>query len=279
MQQIIRPPDAYTDPKTQALNLHVSKIRPRRKLRKDRHPCSRGSSFEQRKLKSKAMANQAIVEAVFTGQPRQIIDDRGTWTSSIYRERVEKPVAISLNGLDGDKVAQPYHGGPGAAICVHLFDHYSFWKRHLDLELAAGSVGENISLQNITEDQVCAGDLIRLGTALVQVSGPRVPCANLARRIGRADWVKLTIRENRTGFYLRVLEPGVVQAGDAWLLQQRLNETGSIPAINRCMYLDFDPTFANLMLRMSGLEEWWKEQARQKLENYSEHWTSGMKDG
>ena len=151
------------------------------------------------------MADQAIVEAVFTGQPRQIIDDRGTWTSSIYRERVEKPVAISLNGLDGDKVAQPYHGGPGAAICV--------------------------------------------------------------------------IRENRTGFYLRVLEPGVVQAGDAWLLQQRLNETGSIPAINRCMYLDFDPTFANLMLRMSGLEEWWKEQARQKLENYSEHWTSAMKDG
>jgi len=139
-------------------------------------------------------------------------------------------------------------------------------------------VGENITLQNITEDQICVGDHVNLGTALVQVSGPRVPCANLARRIGRSDWVKLTIRENRTGFYLRVLEPGMVQAGDTWSLKQRFNEMGSIPAINRCMYLDFDPKYARIMLQMQGLEAWWKEQARQKLENQKKHWTSFLKD-
>ena len=72
------------------------------------------------------MTKPAMVEAVFTGQPRLITDDRGTWTSSIYRDRVAGPVHVSLHGLAGDKVAQPYHGGPGAAICVHLNDHYSF---------------------------------------------------------------------------------------------------------------------------------------------------------
>ena len=219
------------------------------------------------------------VQAVFTGQPKSISDERGTWTSSIFRERVIGPVSISEQGLEGDRLAQPYHGGLDAAICVHLMDHYAFWNTRFGMDLKPGCVGENVTLKNITEDQICVGDQIRLGTALVQVSGPRVPCANLARRIGRPDWVKLTIQENRTGFYLRVLEPGTVKEGDSWSLQERINETGSIPGINRCMYLDFAPNYARTMLEMPGLEAWWKEQARKKLDNSKEHWTSPMKDG
>jgi MOSC domain-containing protein YiiM len=224
------------------------------------------------------MMQDAIVGAVFTGQPKSISDERGTWTSSIFRERTKDPVFISVQGFAGDRVAQPYHGGLGAAICVHLAEHYAFWNARFNMGLQAGYVGENVTLGNVTEDQICVGDHVRLGTAIVQVSGPRVPCANLARRIGRPDWVKLTVRENRTGFYLRVLEPGVVQEGDMWSLEKRINEAGSIPAINRCMYLDFDPSYARTMLEMPGLEAWWKEQARQKLDNRQEHWTSTMKD-
>jgi MOSC domain-containing protein YiiM len=224
------------------------------------------------------MGHNAFVEAVFTGQPKSISDAYGTWISSIYRERVEGPVPVSFSGLSGDKVAQPYHGGPGAAICVHLAEHYDFWNARFNLSLGAGSVGENITLASISEDEVCVGDHVRLGTAVVEVSGPRVPCGNLARRIGRPDWVKQTIRENRTGFYLRVLEPGMVQAGDPWDLQERRNETGSIAAINRCMYLDFNAGFARAMLEMPGLEGWWKDQARQKLTSREPHWTSTMKD-
>ena len=131
-------------------------------------------------LRIRAMAEGATVEAVFTGRPKLITDEHGTWMSSILRDRKEGPVAVSPDGLAGDKVAQSYHGGPGAAICVHLAAHYAFWNQQLLLNLQAGAVGENITLQNITEDEVCVGDCIRLGTALVQVSGPRVPCANLA---------------------------------------------------------------------------------------------------
>jgi MOSC domain-containing protein YiiM len=221
----------------------------------------------------------ATVQAVFTGQPKSITDERGTWTSSIFRNRADGPVPVSLQGFAGDKVAQPYHGGPGAAICVHLSDHYSFWNTQYRMNLQAGNVGENLTLGNIIEDQVCVGDQIRLGTALVQVSGPRVPCLNLARRIGRPDWVKLTIRENRTGFYLRVLEPGTLQTGDPWIIEERVNHEGSIPAINRCMYLKFDAAYAKKMLEMSGLESWWKDQAREKIEDRTGHWTSTMKNG
>jgi len=221
----------------------------------------------------------ATIQAVFAGCPRSIVDEHGIWTSSIFRERVDGPVSVSICGLAGDEVAQSYHGGPGAAICVHLADHYAFWNARYGMNLKAGFVGENFTLEAITEDQICVGDCVRLGTAMVQVSGPRVPCANLARRIGRPDWVKLTVIENRTGFYLRVLEPGVMQAGDSWVLEERVNGNGSIPAINRCMYLEFDPEFARAMLEMPGLEGWWKDQARQKINDRASHWTSKMKSG
>jgi MOSC domain-containing protein YiiM len=223
------------------------------------------------------MTQDARVQAVFVGRLKEISDERGTWSSSIFRDRVEGPVYISFEGLAGDKVAQPYHSGLGAAVCVHLADHYAFWKAHYNFDIEAGSVGENITLANLTEDKVCVGDVIRLGTAIVQVSGPRVPCANLARRIGRPDFATLTIRENRTGFYLRVLERGFVKKDDFWSLQERLNHDGSISAVNRCMYLYFDPDYARKMIEMAGLEVWWKDQARQKLED-KEHWTSAMKD-
>jgi MOSC domain-containing protein YiiM len=229
--------------------------------------------------KIEGMTKPAIVQAVFTGQPKSITDERGTWTSSIFRDRVDGPVQVSLRGLAGDRVAQPYHGSPGAAICAHLTDHYSFWNAEYKMNLQAGSVGENVTLDHVAEDQVCVGDRVRLGTAVVQVSGPRVPCANQARRIGRPDWVKLTIRENRTGFYLRVLEPGTLQAGDPWIVEERVNQDGSIPAINRCMYLEFDASYARKMLEMPGLEAWWKDQARQKIDDQTGHWTSTMKNG
>jgi len=218
-----------------------------------------------------------FIHSIYVGQPKTITDDQGTWNSSILRDRVDGPVRVRIGGLIGDKVAQPYHGGPDADICVHLLDHYRFWNEHYEVALEPGYVGENLAVDNLTEDHVCAGDIVRVGTALAQVSGPRVPCANLARRIGRPDWVKLTIRENRTGFYMRVLEPGVVQVGDVWNLQERLNSDGSIPAINRCMYLHFDPVCADHIMQMQGLGSWWKEQVIEKQEQPDDHWTSRMK--
>lgn len=210
-----------------------------------------------------------FVEAVFVGRPKTITDDQGTWVSSILRDPVVGCIEVGQRGIVGDAVAQPYHGSPDAAICAHLLDHYLFWNAHLGMRLEPGMVGENVTLADITEDQVCAGDVISVGTAILQVSGPRIPCANLARRIGRSDWVTLTLNELRTGFYLRVLQPGSIQRGEPWMLRERPSPSGSIPAINRCMFHTFDPEYARRMQEMQGLGEWWKEQARKKLEAIS----------
>lgn len=194
----------------------------------------------------------------------------------MMRSLMSGPIELHTDGLHEDRVAQPYHGGPDAAVCVHLCDHYDFWRRQYGMDLGPGSVGENLAVDGVTENRVCVGDVVRVGTALVQVSGPRVPCANLARRIGRPDWVKLTISENRTGFYLRVLEPGLLRAGDPWRAEERYNEDGSIAAINHCMYLNFDREFALRVTEMKGLGEWWKQQFFEKLHQRGVHWTDNM---
>ena len=218
------------------------------------------------------------VDAVFVGGPRSLTDTKGVWQSSIRRQRHDGPIHVTLRGLVGDHATQPYHGGPDAALCAHLADHYQFWQEHYGVTLAPGTVGENLTVGNLTETCVCVGDIVRLGTVLAQVSGPRVPCANLGRHIGRADWVRLTVTENRTGFYLRVLEPGTLQADDPWRLEERFDEEASIPRINHCMYLRFDPAYAARLQHMVGLGDWWREQAAQKLAAREQHWTSRLQE-
>ena len=88
------------------------------------------------------MAEGATVEAVFTSRPSRFTDEPCTWTSSILRERMEGPAAISLGGLAGDKVAQPYHGGPSAAICVHLANHYASENERSRPGVQAGATGQ-----------------------------------------------------------------------------------------------------------------------------------------
>jgi MOSC domain-containing protein YiiM len=133
------------------------------------------------------------------------------------------------------------------------------------MNLQPGNVGENWTLENIVEAEVCIGDIYAVGTALVQISAPRTPCQTQARRVGRADWVKLTLQELRTGIYMRVLEPGTTQAGDAFRLKERLNPDGTITALNRCYYQVFDPELAHKFTVMPGLMSWWQQRFAERL--------------
>ncbi len=205
------------------------------------------------------------IEAIFVGGPKVLQDDRGPWRSSIDKQRNDGIVEVTFRGLAGDKATQKFHGGPDAALCIHLTDHYTFWRERYGIELLPGAVGENLTVNGITEDEISVGDTVRLGGVLAQVSGPRVPCGTQARYVRRKDWVKLTRRENRTGLYMRVLEPGTMQRGDAWSLVDRLNGTASIPAINRCLYLHFDAAFAERLAGMPALAAWWRQEAVKKL--------------
>ena len=217
------------------------------------------------------------IHSIYIGQPKTITDERGEWRSSIYRDLATGPVELEIRGLVGDQVTHDYHGSPDAAVCAHLLDHYRFWNSHYGMNLQAGNVGENFTVEDITEDEICIGDVYRVGsTARVQVSSPRIPCENQARRIGRSDWIKLTLTELRPGFYLRVLEPGIVQAGDKFKLEERLNPGSNLIVFNRCWYHDFDPVLAKKFTTMPGLMIWWQKRFAKKLAQYEKAWTERL---
>jgi MOSC domain-containing protein YiiM len=204
------------------------------------------------------------IEAIFVGEPKSITDEKGTWLSAIFRTRVEGPIELGERGLSGDRVADTKnHGRPGQAVCVHPIIHYDFWNAAYDLEgersLNPGSVGENWTISGGDEETVFCGDVYRVGTAIVQVSGPRGPCWKQERKLGLNGFLKRTIDSMRTGFYLRVLQTGIVSAGDNWELENRFNEPVSVNLVNQAAYRGVEPDVLERIMRAEGVVPEWKE--------------------
>ena len=213
----------------------------------------------------------AVIEiySIFTGEPRTIIDERGEWRSSIFRTPVNGEVRVTARGLEGDRVADTkHHGTPDQAICCHPLQHYAFWNEVYGLSgedaLGPGGVGENWTLGEVDESGICVGDVYTAGTALVQVSGPRVPCWKQERKLGLPGFHRRTLKTLRTGLYVRVLGEGTVQAGDEFRLEDRPNPGVTQQLINECAHRDFDQALARRLLEVPELAEGWKKILRSR---------------
>lgn len=202
--------------------------------------------------------------AVFVGGPKTLRDARGEWQSSIARDHVAGPIQLETRGFVGDQATQPYHGSLETAVCLHSLTHYQFWNEHYRMNLAPGAVGENLTLDTMDEGDICVGDVFQIGTARMQVSGPRTPCKNQARHIGRPDWVRLTLVELRTGMYARVLSPGMLQAGDDLILESRPNPGLTVWALNRCYFQEYQLDMAQRFMKAEGLMDWWKQRLEKR---------------
>lgn len=138
--------------------------------------------------------------------------------SAIAKHPATSPVAVGPLGLEGDAQADlTVHGGIDKAVHHYPRDHYSYWHDYLGghpLLEGEGALGENIATLGLLEDQLCIGDHFRLGTALVEVSQGRQPCWKLGHRFGNPRVTAEVVRTGRSGWYYRVIEPGMVAAGD-----------------------------------------------------------------
>lgn len=163
-----------------------------------------------------------LVESLNIGLPKKEIFYGKEMITGICKNPVSKPLPLSHLGFEGDGVGDlKYHGGTDKAACVYSIDHYPYWEEVLGIKLPPAAFGENLSVSNLKEDDVCIGDIFQLGTAVVQISQPRQPCKTLAARYGRNDMVKLVVDSGRTGFYFRVLKEGTVKKGDPLTLKER----------------------------------------------------------
>lgn len=137
------------------------------------------------------------------------------FTSAIAKTPVTGRVWVGASGVAGDAVAnRKVHGGPDQAVLAYAAAHYPHWRRDwLRDDVGPGSFGENLTVTEVTEDTVCLGDRWRIGEVRFEVAKPREPCTTLARHHRRPDLIDVVRRNGRSGWYLRVLHEGWIEAG------------------------------------------------------------------
>jgi MOSC domain-containing protein YiiM len=155
--------------------------------------------------------------SVNVGQPQAVKTRNGTVLTAIFKSPVTDRLAVRGHQLQGDRQADlTVHGGPSKALYAYSSEHYAPWSAELGMpELPFGKFGENLTTEDLTEEQAHIGDRFRIGSAILQVSQPRMPCFKLALAFGRADMVKLFWRSGRSGIYFSVAEEGELGVGDA----------------------------------------------------------------
>ncbi|WP_067793564.1 MOSC domain-containing protein [Actinomadura formosensis] len=162
-----------------------------------------------------------------------------TIRSAFAKKPIDAPVMVTALGLAGDEQGDRVkHGGPDKAVCVFPSEHYRHYERLLGRRLDRPAFGENLTTSGLDEHEVCIGDVLRAGGAVLQVSLPRNPCYRLAARYGAGELPLWFERCGRTGFYTRVLQEGRVRAGDRIDLIDRLHPSATLAEANRLMHHD-----------------------------------------
>jgi len=155
------------------------------------------------------------------------IDGR-TVASAIGKQPAGGPVAVHALGLEGDEQADPaVHGGLTKAVYAYPSEHHPFWRTvraqagvaAWDAAVAPGLLGENLTLTGLTEDRAWVGDRLRFAYCTLAVSEPRHPCFKFNAAMGFAHAAKLMVQSGWCGFYLAVIEPGTIEAGEAFSIE------------------------------------------------------------
>ncbi len=200
--------------------------------------------------------------SVNVGQPRQVPWNGQTVATGIFKEPVEGSVQLRRLNLDGDQQADlKVHGGPYKAVYVYPSEHYEFWRRELPgAELPWGAIGENFTTEGVLEESTYIGDRFRVGSAVVAVTQPRMPCYKLGIKFGRNDIIKRFLASRRTGFYLSVVEEGEVRAGEAVELLAQAENRVSVADITRLYVADNpDPELLRQASALAALPANWRD--------------------
>jgi MOSC domain-containing protein YiiM len=199
--------------------------------------------------------------------------------SAIDKKAVVGAVTTHRTGLEGDEQGDRHvHGGPDKAVHFYPHEHYNFWRNELGaapvLE-APGAFGENLSTEGVTENGLCLGDQLRIGSVLFEISQSRQPCWKLNDRFGVRDMALRVQKSLRTGFYCRVLESGTLIAGDEitliarpysewtlWRLMELLYyKTLDFTSLKQALELPLTPSWRKLIehrLSSGQVEDWGK---------------------
>jgi MOSC domain-containing protein YiiM len=157
--------------------------------------------------------------------------------TGIWKLPASRSVLVTEAGLDGDFVGDPRagHGAPDKTVYSYAREDYEWWEAELERSLEPGTFGENLTLEGVDASGAEVGERWRVGSALLEVTGPRLPCWKLGVKMGDSKFVKRFGDALRLGAYLRVLEEGEVAAGEGAEILERPGHGVTVELVGRAM--------------------------------------------
>ena len=195
-------------------------------------------------------------------RPRLAVYKGATINTGIFKKPVSGRVALRTLNLDGDRQADlTVHGGSYKAVYAYPAEHYEYWRGELPgMDLPWGTFGENFTTEGLTEDDLHVGDRFRVGSAVVMVRQPRMPCYKLAAKFQLDDIIERFLVSGRSGFYFSVEQEGDVGAGDTIELISRNQGGITIAEMNRLFVRErYNRDLLQKAIATAALPESWRD--------------------
>lgn len=214
----------------------------------------------------------AAIDAILTGTVQPLSFHGVSIHTAIDKTMRQGKVRVHFDGAEGDDQGdKQHHGGRDKALHHYPFDHYAYWRKLLPdhpILIRVGAFGENISTVGITEEHLCIGDIVRVGSVLLQVSQGRQPCRTLNMRFRHPTMARDVQNCGRTGWYYRVLEEGDICVGDALTLVERPHPQWTLARV--LSVIETRSLDKEILLALTALPELatsWKKLFASRLEN------------
>lgn len=193
------------------------------------------------------------------GKPKEFEWNNKKEISSIGKSTVQA-VELKKLGFVGDDVANhKFHGGPDRAVCLYPFEHYSYWEEIFQRKLILPAFGENITATGMVEEQVCIGDIYKIGDTIVQVTQGRVPCITISHYNQENELLKKVVETTLTGYFFRVLEEGTINLDSDITLVEKHSKGISVSFATQILFHQKqDKASIEKILTVNELAEDWR---------------------
>lgn len=211
--------------------------------------------------------NKAMIHTLAIGMPKELHYSNGRSMITGIEKRKVQEVYLSARGFEGDDVAdKKHHGGPDRAVCLYPAEHYIQWEQELGKPLPTAAFGENLTVTNMLEADICIGDIYKIGNAVIQVTQGRVPCSTIDKYAEASILLKRLIETGYTGFLARVLEEGTICADSKIELLEKHPEGISVLHCNEVYFKNKDALAMKRIQVVDALAEDWKQKLEKRIQ-------------
>ena len=234
-----------------------------------------GSGVSVRPKPQQPESAQPVAQSVGTlvsvnvGMPKNVPWQGKNVYTGVFKDPVSGKRRVGKLNIEGDGQGdRAGHGGEQRAVFVYQIDSYRYWERELGRnDFVYGQFGENFTVEGLADDEVCIGDRYQIGSAVFEVTQPRVTCYRVGIRMNDPRIPAMLVSHHRPGFYFRVLEEGDVQAGDEIIKLASGPEQMTVAEVDALLYLPGHPRQQLLRaLRIPALSPGWQSSFRALLE-------------